>query len=142
MWRYSLLITGSAVRVRPREPYSARVCGRSVLTAVVPLLAACLLSAAPARASEPIGCILPIYCGDPSLPPCSIECAPLAEFSWFRYCPGHLSDGYVWHPVLGGAYAYRLRQEENGDLTFVTTSDELPADGVEDVQCGPWGQRG
>lgn len=53
MGRYSLLITGSAVRVRPREPYSARVCGRSVLTAVVPLLAACLLSAAPARASEP-----------------------------------------------------------------------------------------
>lgn len=106
------------------------------------LLAACLLSAAPALASEPIGCILPIYCGDPLLPPCSIECAPLAEFSWFRYCPGHLSDGYVWHPVLGGAYAYRLRQEENGDLTFVTASDELPADGVEDAQCGPWGQRG
>lgn len=112
-------------------------------TAVVPLLAACLLFAAvPVWASEPIGCYLPLHCGDPSLPPCSIECAPLAEFGWFRYCPGPLSDGYVWHPVFGGTYAYRLRVEQNGDMTFITVPDQLPVDGMEDTQCGPWGQRG
>ena len=90
------------------------------------------------QASEPVGCLLPDWCG--ILPfPCEVECATAGEFVSFRYCPGHLSDGYVSHPVFGGWHAYRTRAEANGDMLFVTSSDLLFYDDAEVPTCGDWG---
>lgn len=92
-----------------------------------------------AQASDPIGCLLPDWCGIDGQPACQIDCAPLAEFQWMRYCPGHLSDGYVSHPAFGGHHAYRLRTEANGDMTFITSSDQGFYEGAESPTCGDWG---
>lgn len=101
-------------------------------------IAAAVLIAGVSKTSEPVGCLLPDWCG--ILPfPCEVECAAAAEFTSLRYCPGHLSDGYVSHPVFGGWHAYRLRSEANGDMLFVTSSDLLFYDDAETPACGDWG---
>lgn len=101
-------------------------------------IAAALLIAGVSKASEPIGCLLPDWCG--ILPfPCEVECAAADEFDSFHYCPGRLSDGYVSHPVFGGWHAYRTQTETNGDLLFVTSSDLLFYDDAEAPTCGDWG---
>jgi len=102
------------------------------------LIAALVGLCSECAASEPVGCYLPDHCGIPGMT-CEIQCAALSEFDWFRYCDGHLSDGYVWHPVFGGQYAARLRVEQNLDMTFVTHNDNLTWDDAESPLCGDWG---
>ena len=89
--------------------------------------------------ADPIGCLLPDWCGIDGLPACQIECAPLGEFQWMRYCPGHLSDGYASHAAFGSHHAYRLRIEDNGDMTFITSSDQGFYDSAESPTCEDWG---
>lgn len=118
---------------RPACPPTARLSPYRIVAGLL------LAATGAAQASDPIGCLLPDWCGIDGQPACQIDCAPLGEFQWMRYCPGHLSDGYVSHQAFGGHHAYRLRVEANGDMTFITSSDQGFYEGAESPTCGDWG---